>query len=295
LSKRLKGKNLQLHGWEEVAMMKTENGKYLPNPEFSNQLVPYIWNNLFDFDLGYRLANAGYNVVLCNVSNFYFDLAYSKDPEEPGLYWAGFVDSRHAWTFAPYDMFKTTNKNSMGQKLTLESGGSGEKGMAILEHLKPQSRKNILGVEAQVWSETIKGRDMVEYYMLPKLIGFAESAWAAERSWETIDDRTERENVIQQHWNVFANTVGKKELPRLSFLNNGYNYRVPPPGAFIDEGQLKANTEYPGLVIRYTTDRKEPDINSTIYRDPVNVKGHVILKSFDSAGKSSRSVAIDAD
>lgn len=295
LSKRLKGKNLRLHGWEEVAMMKTEDGKYLPNPEFANELVPYIWNNLFDFDLGYRLANAGYNVVLCNVSNFYFDLAYSKDPQEPGLYWAGFVDSRHAWTFAPYDMFKTTNKNSMGQKLDLESGGRGEKGMAILEHLKPASRKNVLGVEAQVWSETIKGRDMVEYYMLPKLIGFAESAWAAERSWETIEDKTEREKVVDRQWNVFANTVGKKELPRLSYLNNGYNYRVPPPGAVVEDGKLKANVEYPGLVIRYTTDGKEPGTGSSVYSGPVEIKGRVILRCFDAAGKPSRPVEVEAE
>lgn len=295
LSRRLKGKNLQLHGWEEVAMMKTENGKYLPNPEFANDLVPYIWNNLFDFDLGYRLANAGYNVVLCNVSNFYFDLAYSKDPEEPGLYWAGFVDSRNAWTFAPYDMFKTTNKNSMGHKLDLESGGSGEKGMVILEHLKPQARKNILGVEAQVWSETIKGRDMVEYYMLPKLMGFSESAWAAERNWETIEDKTEREKTIQEQWNVFANSLGKKELPRLSYLNKGYNYRIPPPGAVIEDGKLKANVEYPGLIIRYSTDGTEPGPGSNVYEGPVEVKGQVVLKAFDRAGKSSRSVHVDSN
>lgn len=293
LLKRLKPRNFQVHGWEEVALMKTEDGKYLPNPEFANQnVVPYIWNNLFDPDLGYRLANAGYPVVLCNVSNFYFDLAYTKDPQEPGLYWAGFVDTRHTWTFAPYDMFKTTTKNAMGQKLDLESKGSDEKGMAIVEHLKPQARKNIVGVEAQVWSETIKGRDMLEYYILPKLIGFAESAWTAERSWETIENKEQREHSIQQEWNVFANTLARKELPRLNHLNQGYNYRVPSPGAMVEEGMLKANVEYPGLVIRYTTDGTEPTVNSSRYQHPVNVNGNVLLRSFDASGKSSRTVQL---
>lgn len=294
LLKRLKKRNLQIDGWEEVALMKTENGKYIPNPEFADQqVVPYIWNNMFDYpDLGYRLANAGYSVVLCNVSNFYFDLAYTKDPLEPGLYWAGFVDTRHAWTFAPFDMFKTTNKNSLGQKLDLESGGSGEKGMMIVEHLKPEARNNILGVEAQIWSETIKGREMLEYYMLPKLIGFAESAWTAARAWETVGNRTEREKFIQQEWDVYANTLAKKELPRLSYLNSGYNYRVSPPGAIIEEGKLKANVEYPGLIIRYTIDGTEPTINSIQYDGPVNVTGTVSLKSFDTAGKSSRTVQV---
>lgn len=297
LVKRLKKRNLQIHGWEEVALMKTENGEYVPNPEFAKEhVVPYIWNNMFDYpDLGYRLANAGYDVVLCNVSNFYFDLAYNKDPQEPGLYWAGFVDTRHAWTFAPYDMFKSTNKNSLGQVLDLETGNrnAGEKSKVIVEPLKKESRKNILGVEAQVWSETIKGRDMLEYYILPKLIGFAESAWAPERSWETIENKFERENAIQRGWNVYANTLAKKELPRLSYLHGGYNYRVPPPGAVVEDGMLKANVEYPGLIIRYTTDRSEPTVNSAVYEKPVAVVGTVRLKSFDISGKSGRSVQVE--
>jgi hexosaminidase len=297
LVKRLKSRNLQLDGWEEVALAKKADGKYEPNAEFVNvNVAPFIWNNIFDYpDLGYRLANAGYKVVLCNVSNFYFDLAYSKDPQEPGLYWAGFVDTRHSWTFAPYDMFKTTKKNSLGQKLDLESVKGSEKNKIIVEHLKPQARKNILGLEAQVWCETVKGRDMLEYYMLPKLVGFAESAWAAERSWETVEDRTQREILIRNGWNVFANRLGKRELPRLHYLNGGYNYRVPPPGAIIENGELKANVEYPGLTIHYTTDGTEPTIASPRYAGPVAVKESVILKSFDAAGKASHRVNVSLE
>lgn len=298
LVKRLKKWNLRIHGWEEVALMKTSNGEYVPNPEFAREnVVPYIWNNMFDHpDLGYRLANAGYDVVLCNVSNFYFDLAYSKDPLEPGLYWAGFVNTRNAWTFAAYDMFKTTNKNSMGQALDFETGSKKAVGgnQIIVETLKAESRRNILGVEAQLWSETIKGRDMLEYYMLPKLIGFAESAWTSEREWETTQSMADREEKIRKGWNIFANALGTRELPRLSYINNGYNYRVPPPGATIEDGVLKANVEYPGLIIRYTTDGTEPTNVSTIYKESVPVSGQVILKSFDVAGKGSRAVVVSA-
>lgn len=298
LLSRLAPLKLQVHGWEEVGLLKTENGKYFPNREFADQNVTlYIWNNLFDYDLGYRLANAGYGVVLCNVSNFYFDLAYSKDPQEPGLYWAGFVDTRNAFAFAPYDMFKTTNKNSMGQKIDLESGGGGNGQKVILEHLKPESRKNIVGVEAQVWSETIKGRDMVEYYILPKLVGFAESAWAPERKWEKIEDRTKREESIQHDWTVYAQTMAKRELPRLSYLNKGYNYRIPPPGCVIEGDTLKANVEYPGLIIRYSSDGTEPTHHSSRFDKTLRIsgKGTIKLKSFDVAGKSSRSVTVNAN
>ncbi|MDQ2658432.1 MAG: family 20 glycosylhydrolase, partial [Bacteroidota bacterium] len=290
LLKRLKKRNLRVDGWEEVALLKNEQGGYDPNPEFAGQnVVPFIWNNLFDNqDLGYRFANAGYPVVLCNVSNFYFDLAYSKDPREPGLYWAGFVNTRDAWLFAPFDMLKTTLTTSMGRKVDVD------KEYADKEKLKPEARKNILGLEAQLWSETIKGRDMIEYYMLPKLLGFAESAWARERAWETVADPQRREQLYNKEWNVFANTLGQKELQRLSYLQGGYNYRIAPPGAVIREGILHANSDFPGMIIRYTIDGTEPDENSPVWLKPVKVSGHVILKAFDASGRSSRPVALNA-
>lgn len=283
LLKRLKKRNLRVNGWEEVALLKNPEGGYDPNPEFVGQnVVPYIWNNLFDYpDLGYRLANAGYPVVLCNVSNFYFDLAYSKDPREPGLYWAGFVHTRDAWLFAPFDMFKTTLATSMGRVL------DPERSFVEMERLKPEARENILGIQAQLWGETIKGGDMIEYYMLPKLIGFAESAWAADRAWETISNPSQRQRAITKDWNVFANSLGQKELPRLARFNSGYNYRVPPPGGEIRDGVLYANVAFPGLTIRYTTDGSEPDENSPVYTSPLKVAGNVNLKAFDSSGRSS--------
>lgn len=285
---RLKSKNLTVHGWEEVALTKSKEGHMVPNPEFAGQnVVPYIWNNMFDYpDLGYKLANAGYPIVLCNVSNFYFDLAYNNDPKEPGLYWAGFDNERSAWTFAPFDMFKTTFKTSMGSPLDYEKDFSG------MERLKPEARKNILGLEAQLWSETIKGRDMIEYYMLPKLLGFAESAWSPERTWEQVASKTEREKQMADGWNVFANTLAQKELPRLSKINGGYNYRIPLPGARIENGILSANSELPGLAIRYTTDGSEPGPQSSVYSGPVKVTGTVRLKCFDKAGRSGRTSVV---
>ncbi len=286
----LEDRNLTVGGWEEVALLKNDAGEYEVNPEFADRdVVPYIWNNLFDYkDLGYRMANAGYEVVLCNVSNFYFDLGYNKDPQEPGLYWGGFVNTRDAWTFAPYDMFKTTYQTSMGREVDLETE------YADMEKLKPEAKENILGVEAQLWSETIKGGEMMEYYMLPKLIGYSESAWTA-RSWETVENYENREAAIADQWNIFANTLGQKELPRLSYLNGGYNYRVPLPGGVIENGELKANVAFPGLTIRYTTDGSEPNENSTVYEGPVQVSGTVKLKAFDAAGKSSRTSEVESE
>ncbi|HRO47399.1 family 20 glycosylhydrolase [Agriterribacter sp.] len=286
LMKRMEKRNLEIHGWEEVALTKDATGKYIPNPEFANKkVVPYTWNNLFDYpDLAYQLANAGYNVVLCNVSNFYFDLAYNNDPKEPGLYWAGFIDTKNAWAFAPFNMFNTTLKSDMGRELLWDAPA------AKLQSLKPEARKNIMGVEAQLWSETIKGRDMLEYYMLPKLIGFAESAWSPERKWETQSNRQLRMKSIDEEWNRFANTIAQKEFSKLAHTNGGYAYRVPPAGVIVENGQAKANVALPGISIYYTTDGSEPTQQSTLYNGPFPATGTLQFKTFDASGKAGRTV-----
>lgn len=278
----LEKRNLKVHGWEEVALNKTEKGEYLANPEFAKRpLVPYIWNNVFDVDLGNRLANAGYQVVFCNVTNFYFDMSYNNDPKEPGLYWGGFVDTRDNWAFAPFNMFRTTEVTAMGKPMKEEFVGR--------QLLKPEARKNVIGIEAQLWCETIKGRDMMEYSILPKLMGFSESAWSPERAWENVADDATRKKMIQDGWNLFANTMAQRNIPKLKYVNGGYNYRLPMPGAIIEEGMLKANSELPGLNIHYTTDGTEPTAQSPVYNGPVKVSGTVKLKAFDSSGSSSRS------
>jgi hexosaminidase len=71
-------------------------------------------------------------------------------------------------------------------------------------------------------------------------------------------------------------------------FGSGVNYRIPPPGAVIEEGQFKANTAFPGLTIRYTTDGSVPDSGSTVYEGPVAVPGPVAVRVFDSRGRGSR-------
>ena len=48
-----------------------------------------------------------------------------------------------------------------------------DKDFAELERLTPEGRKNIVGIQGQLWSETIKGPEMLEYYSLPKMLGLA--------------------------------------------------------------------------------------------------------------------------
>ena len=277
-------KNLVMAGWEEIVMKKNEEGTWIPNPEFvGTEMLPLVWNSIYEnLDLGNRLANAGFPVILCNVNNFYFDLAYTHHPAERGLYWGGFVNTRSSFDFIPYDVFKCNMADKWGNPYDINTDFVG------MEKLKLDAHKRIIGLQAELWSETVKGGTMAEYYYLPKLIGFAERAWVGQASWGMIADQDKRVTAMDSDWNRFANIVGQREMPRLDYLFGGFNYRIPPPGAVILEGLLHANVDFPGLTIRYTTDGSEPDVESPVYSEPVEVSGKVMLRSFDTRGRSGR-------
>jgi len=285
----LKERNLKTGGWEEVALIRNEAGNNMVNPEFrGGEVIPYIWNNLSGSqDLAYRVANTGYPVVLCPVSNFYFDLAYSNHPEEPGLYWGGFNDVRDAWEFAPFNLFITTTKTSMGESIDIETE------YADMERLHPDAYDNILGMQAQLWHETIKGGEMMEYYLLPRLIAFAERCWSKETVWETLPDKEARKELADKSWQQFEYTLYNAELPKLTYWNDGYNYRIPPLGARIKNDSVKANTLCSGLVIHYTTDGTDPILNFSAYSLPVEAIYPIKLRVFDMAGHASRVTVIE--
>jgi len=156
--------DLTFGGWEEAVLKRDEQGVATINPEFADKkLIPYVWDNTGkNADLGYRIANAGYHVVLCNVTNLYFDLAYNTDPKEPGLYWGGFQDAIDPFVLIPFDVFNSGIYNDYGIFTGEDISTDG------MEFLKPENRKNIIGLQAQLWTETVKGQEMMEYYTVPK-------------------------------------------------------------------------------------------------------------------------------
>lgn len=283
--------NLKTAGWEEIALtkLKSENGEtvYVPNPKFTNAgFIPYVWNNINGAeDLAYKLANSGYPVILSAVTNLYFDMAYNPNPEEIGYYWGGYVDTRRTFEFAPlnvyYSMFENGGVAIDQQKL-----------MERKEALTEKGKANIIGIQGQLWSENVTSIERQQYFIFPKLLAFSEVAWVKNPSWTNAEKQAQRLQKLDSAYNVFANTLGQRELVRLDAISEGINYRISPPGAVIEKGILKANVEFPGFTIRYTTDGTEPTLSSTQYKNPVSVKGTVKLKAFASNGRGSRTVIV---
>ncbi len=285
-------RGLYLYGWEEVGMRKTrldDKAHTIPNPEFAGKGVQVdVWNNVLGWgaeDLAYKLANAGYKVVLSPVTNYYFDMAYQKSFEEPGYYWGGFTDVDKGYYFIPYDYFKSAREDRLGNPLD-RSIFNGK------ERLTDYGKENIVGIQGLLWSETVLGPQRMEYMMLPKLIGLAERAWASDPVWATTTDESTAQQLYAQAWNTFVNQLGKRELPRLGSYAGGFAYRIPTVGAVVENGAVRANSQLPGFTIRYTTDGSQPHANSLVYSAPITTKGTIKLRAFSVQGLGGRTVVI---
>ncbi|NJO88117.1 MAG: family 20 glycosylhydrolase [Chloroflexia bacterium] len=287
-SKILADRNITAGGWEEIGLL--HGTEIHPNPEFVGQNIrTYVWNNMWNSgaeDIGYQLANAGYPVVLANVTNLYFDLAYHKHPKEPGYYWGNFIDTRKAWEYTPMDLSKCAEFDRFGQPVNSENVIRKE------NHLTRKGEANVLGIQGLLWSENNLGLERLEYFMFPKLLGLAERAWAEQPSWVKKNNSEKGKQQKEATWNEFVNTAGQRDFKRMDYMNKGIGYRVATPGAKIIDGMLHANIRYPGLIIRYTTNGEEPTVNSPEYKAPVKVSGAVKLKVFTSNGRGSRTVEV---
>jgi len=286
INQLLKDKGLTLAGWEEMGLRKTVlDGKpdYVPNPDFTPyHLQTEVWNNSIGSgleDLAYKLANAGYKVVLSSVTNLYFDMAHYKSFDEPGYYWGAFVDIDKPFSFIPYDYFKNTSVDRDGLPIN--------KSIFIgKQRLTDYGKTNIAGLQGCLWGENIKTPERMEYMIFPSVLGLAERAWAQDPQWATEPDTAKSSVLYQQAWANFLNVLGKRELPRLTYLNGGYSYRIPKPGVIMRGGEYKANMQFPGFTIRYTTDGKDPDTKSKVYNDAVTVTGNnVKFRAFDNKGR----------
>ncbi|MCB0685651.1 MAG: family 20 glycosylhydrolase [Saprospiraceae bacterium] len=284
--------DLDIGGWEEITL-KHLGDRNVPNPEFLGKgVVSYAWNAIVGGggeDMSYQLANAGYEVVMCNASNLYFDLAYTYETQEPGLSWAGFIDTKNAFELTPSNIFMGITEDELGNPID---------GLALARErvrLKPEAQKNIIGIQGALWSETLKSRETAEYMLLPKMLGLAERAWAEEPLWTKFNNAQSIRESIASEWSKFANRIGKRELPRLDHLDGGFSYRISPPGAKIENGVLFINSEFPGLVLRYTVDGSEPTAQSILYKGPVDLTkdvSSVKVKAFTTNDRESRIVEV---
>ena len=234
--------NLIMGGWEEVLLAHDEKGHNTTEINYEmidDQTLAYVWNSKWGWgreDMVYKLANAGAKVIMCNSSSYYFDMAYDQNPNEVGLSWSGYSNSKTIYSTDPTNIFKLAN-------LDLNLAPSDLSNIASKTSLTSSGRPNLLGIQAQLWSETINKEEYIEYLMFPKMFAFAERAWSSEGQWMKSQNLTEADQQFDVSWNVFANTIGQRGLPMINKAFDGVNHRSPQIGTS-KEGQK--NIQFPG-------------------------------------------------
>ena len=273
-------RNIQAVGWQDIVM----NPDNTVNEHFRNsKVLNYCWNTIPEQggdEVPYKLANAGYPIILCNVGNFYLDMAYCYHVEEPGLRWGGYVDEYVTFDMLPFDIYKSLRRNLKGEPVDVKTASNGK------QPLTKEGCQNIKGLSGQIWSETIRSFEQIEYFLFPKVFGLAERAWNAQPSWALSSDN----KIYMDAKRKYNAGIVNYELPRLA--KRGINFRISPPGIIVRDGLLLANTTNPNVVIRYTTDGNEPNENSVVWKEPIKCDAPLIKAKAFCLGKESVTIVL---
>lgn len=110
----------------------------------NNSFIIQHWTNV---DTAQKALDQGARVVLSPAKYMYLDMKYTE--QSPlGLDWAGLVEVDTAYGWKYETLFKEENK------------------------------KQIVGFESPLWSETISSSEDIEFLAFPRLIGHAEMGWS---------------------------------------------------------------------------------------------------------------------
>jgi hexosaminidase len=287
----LHSRQLALAGWEDGLMYDKVN-TFNRDQFANNQVIANVWDNIWEWGVGdraYRLANAGYQVILSHGTHLYFDHPQEAHPEERGYYWATrYSDSARVFGYMPDQLYANADKTREGEVITDLEALVG-RAMPTLE--KPE---NIIGMQGQLWSETVRTAEQLEQMIYPRLLPLAERAWH-QASWEAATADVKRRDADWQH---FARVMALRELPKLS--KAGVSYYLPPPGAIVVNNELKANSALPGLTIEYSLDQgnnwmKYAAANQEGVKIQSNalVGGKVWLRTKSASGDVSRVTTTD--
>ena len=290
---KLSSYNSTMTGWDDILLKLTEkNQSETQIKDFfkGDDILLFVWKNDWGEgrqDMIYKYANLGYKTVMSNSSAFYFDMVDDKDLDNVGLSWSGYADYKDMWTVDVFDIFNDSygvKKNNISKKY-IESS----------EKLKSTNRDNIIGIQSQIWSETIRNEDILDYMFMPNIIVFSQKAWSKDPKWMSVQDLNEREITLDYEWNKFTNTIGQRVLPMIENIYGGLSYDLPKPGGIIKNDSLYANSAFPGLSIKYTLDGSLPNSDSMNYKNPVklNQDDIVNLRLFDNKGRGGYTIQVD--
>ena len=280
-------------GWDDILLKLTEkNQSETQIKDFfkDDDILLFVWKNDWGEgrqDMIYKYANLGYKTIMSNSSAFYFDMVDDKDLDNIGLSWSGYANYKDMWTVDVFDVFNDlygVEKNNISREYIENS-----------VKLDEDKKDNIIGVQSQIWSETIRNEGILDYMFMPNIIVFSQKAWSHENSWMDISNNDSKREKIENEWNKFANNIGQRVLPMVDNIFGGLAYDLPKPGGIVANDTLYANTVFPGLNIKYTLDGSNPEFSSETFTSPIKInEGDIInLRLFDNTGRGGNSIIVE--
>ena len=85
------------------------------------------------------------------------------------------------------------------------------------------ARDRIVGVQVQLWTETIRSFEQASYYIFPKALGAFERSWNASPSWERSVSSDDSDFISQL--NLFYSIIMQYEIPFYEKI--GISYHTP--------------------------------------------------------------------
>lgn len=268
ISEMTSERGLDLMGWED-GLMYDPNNTFNRAQLLNKRVIANAWDNIWEAgvaDRAHRLANNGYDVVISGATHLYFDHPHEANAGERGYHWATrYTDLPKVFGFMPDNLYANADKTFIGNDITNLNGLVGR----ILPPLKKP--EHVLGMQGQVWTETIRTTEQLQEMIFPRVIVLAERAWF-KAEWEGDNPDV---NKRATDWHEFAATLVTKELPKLA--QSGVKFYLPPPGGTRTNNQLSANSSLPGMSIEYSLNSGKDWIR---YQNKVNVsEGQILLRS----------------
>ena len=137
----------------------------------------------------------------------------------------------------------------------------------IPDELNAEQEKHIIGGECNVWTERITYKN-IDAKIFPRILAMSEVLWTYP---------------VERDYKEFHSRV-KSHYARLDAL--GVKYGFEAQAVIFDVEYLKDKSEFkvdltsgqPDLQFRYTIDGTKPDINSTLYSEPIIIKKSATVK-----------------
>ena len=107
-------------------------------------------------DVALASIKKGFQTIMCPAQKTYFDMAHNNSTEERGICWAGTIEVAEVHSWNP------------------------------LQNIDNRFHNFVLGIQGQLWSETLTKESSLDKMINPRLATLSEVAWSSDkrRGWD---------------------------------------------------------------------------------------------------------------